>query len=71
MYNHKSGFVRNYWAACGTIKNGVESASKKRQNGGQISQKVLRALSPLQWWNRLLRGGVPCFVAMNFPFIES
>ena len=44
---------------------------EKRQNGGQNSQKALRVLSPLQWWNRLLRGGVPCFLTMNFPFIES
>lgn len=44
---------------------------KKRQNGGQISQKALRVLFPLQWWNRLLRGEVPSFLTMNFPFIES
>ena len=44
---------------------------KKRQNGGQNSQKALRVQSPLQCWNRLLRGGVPSFLTMNFPFIES
>ena len=71
LYNHKSGSVRNYWVACGPIKRGVESVSKKRQNGGQISQKALRVLFPLQWWNRLLRGEVPSFLTMNCPFIES
>ena len=71
MYNHKSGSVRNCWLACGPIKKGVESVSKKDKMADRSPRRRCLFLFPLQWWNRLLRGEVPSFLTMNFPFIES